>query len=533
MPTAIITSYEKDVRLERLVRKLHEHGYVLLSSTGTKKFIEGLGIPVEDVADYTGEPPRLDHRVVTIHPKVAGGFLARDTAAHRSELADMGARWFDFVYVNLYPVQKEIEHPGASDESIRDLTDIGGPLLMSAAAKGRRIVLCDPNDIDPFIKWIDSGCPDRENYVRQLAAKADMVIASYRGITARYHSDGRYDFVAGERIRTCKYGENAWQSPAALFTTHTDDPLGLDKFELVAGEEPSYNNLIDVDRMLQTVTHIAAVFDLHLKAVPKMAVAVKHGNPCGAAVGDDPAEVLRKTVVGDKRAIFGGLVMTNFAVDEELAEVLLTYESAASRRLLDGVVAASFTEGSIEMLRRKGDKCRFLANPALSSLDQNSLDSSLRRRQVRGGYLMQPNYTLVLRLPEQGSLWGILTTNDRLRELLLAWAVGSTSNSNTITLVKDGMLIGNGVGQQDRVGCCELAVKRARDAGHDVRGATAYSDSFFPFPDGPEVLANAGVRAILASEGSVNDKLTGQLCKARGVELFMVRDKEARGFFGH
>jgi phosphoribosylaminoimidazolecarboxamide formyltransferase/IMP cyclohydrolase len=243
--------------------------------------------------------------------------------------------------------------------------------------------------------------------------------------------------------------------------------------------------------------------------------------------------VIRKMVMGDPRAIFGGLVMVNFPIDSELAEELLSFGVEQGRRLLDGITAPSFTDGAIQMLGRKGDKCRFLVNPALGHLDRDSIDRSPRWRYVRGGFLSQPNYTSIADLHDpELSATGELTAS-QARDLILAWAIGATSNSNTVTLVRDGQLIGNGVGQQDRVGCCELAVKRAIDAGHSTVGSVAYSDSFFPFPDAPAVLADAGVKAIWATTGSVRDKEIQDLCAERGVVLYQVPDVKGRGFFGH
>ena len=258
--------------------------------------------------------------------------------------------------------------------------------------------------------------------------------------------------------------------------------------------------------------------------------------------------------------------MVNFEVDEKLAEILLSHKmvpdstSPASgtlsspgegkkRRLLDGIVAPSFTESAIEVLKRKGDKCRFLVNPALQHLSKNSLDASPRFRYVRGGFLRQPNYTFVLdlhnpndpnpaiqmprNLPDAS-----LETNNKLSELqkqdiVLAWAIGSTSNSNTVTLVKDGQLLGNGVGQQDRVGGCELAIKRAGDSQHNLENSTAYSDSFFPFPDGPLTLIKAGVKTIFATRGSVKDEEVKKVCLENGVTFVTLPDSLARGFFNH
>ena len=339
---------------------------------------------------------------------------------------------------------------------------------------------------------------------------------------------------AARLVLECKYGENGYQTPAALYDSDADDSLSLPRFEVIQGTAPSYNNLCDLDRLLQTATHIAAGYDLNGGQIPAIAVAGKHGNPCGAAAGDDRSRVAMQALEGDLRAVFGGLVLLTFEVDEEIAEVLMTHRTeAGTRRLLDGIIAPAFSQAAMEMLQRKGDKCRLLANPALSGLDQGSLDTSRRFRYVRGGFLAQPNYTFV------PSLLGGETEkigaydDDQVRDMVLAWAIGSTSNSNTVTLVKDGMLIGNGVGQQDRVGGCKLAVIRARDAGHETGGAVAYSDSFFPFVDGPTELAQAGVKAVLATSGSVRDGEVKEYCRDQGITLFLYPDSAGRGFFGH
>ncbi len=342
----------------------------------------------------------------------------------------------------------------------------------------------------------------------------------------------------GDATLECKYGENGYQTPAALYSGGTDDPLALDRFEVIQGTAPSYNNLCDLDRLLQTSTHIAAGFDVNSGAVPSIAVACKHGNACGAAAGDDTAKVVRQALEGDLRAVFGGLVLLNVEVDEERAEILMTHEMPdGARRLLDGIIAPGFTPGAVEMLQRKGDKCRLMVNPALADLNRASLDNARRLRYVRGGFLAQPNYTFVPELSADyvERVGGESGGDDAAaaNDMILAWAVGSTSNSNTVTLVRGGMLLGNGVGQQDRVGGCKLAVMRARDAGHDTSGAAAYSDSFFPFVDGPTELVDAGVTAILATSGSIRDEEVKDYCRNKGITLLLYPDSQGRGFFGH
>ena len=320
-------------------------------------------------------------------------------------------------------------------------------------------------------------------------------------------------------------------------------------FEVLVGD-PGYNTYSDLDRLLQTMTHIAAAWDVNFGAVPKIAIAVKHGNACGASIGGGPLGVLETMIDGDRRAIMGGLIMTNFEIDENMAELLITYgmpnkpgSDALMRRLLDGVIAPAVTKDALVAMQRKGDKCRVFTNPALAQLTKDSLDTSPVQRQVRGGWLLQPNYTFVLDLAQATGLLKDEAAPELTRaqkvDTLLAWAISATSTSNTITIVKDGALRGNGVGQQDRVGAAKLAIDRNHMSralflvGDDLVDAVAASDSFFPFPDGVETLAAAGVKLVFTTSGSVNDERVAARAKELGVKLLAIPDKIARGFFNH
>jgi phosphoribosylaminoimidazolecarboxamide formyltransferase/IMP cyclohydrolase len=542
MKTALISVYNKDGIVE-FAKELKSLDFNILASGGTAKVLGDAGIEVTDVASLVGGGAILGHRVVTLSREVHAGLLARDVAEDRAELEKLKIPFIDLVCVDLYPLADEIAKEGSTLESVIEKTDIGGPTMLRSAAKGRRIVVCDPEDRPKVIEWLKSGEPDKENFINKFCAKAEFTVADYALASARYLSFGNIDGVVAHEVLSLKYGENGWQVPSGLFKNEIVDELSLANFQLAAGTAPSYNNLADVDRLLQTVTHIAAGFDVNFGSVPKIAVGVKHGNPCGASASESPKASIQKMLEGDLRAIFGGLVMVNFAIDEELAETFLSHKMETGRRLLDGIIAPSFTEGAIELMKRKGDKCRFLVNPALSSLTKKSLDSHSRFRYVRGGFLKQPNYSFVLDLHNRNSTNTAIQmprmetigelSDQQKSDIILAWTVGSTSNSNTVTLVKNGQLIGNGVGQQDRVSCCELAIKRATSASHDTKGATAYSDSFFPFVDGVEVLVNAGITSIFATSGSVRDEEIKKFCSEKNITLVMLPDKDARGFFGH
>lgn len=532
--TALLSVYDKTgiVEFAKSLKALPNQEWEILASGGTAKVLTEAGVEITDTGSIVGGPI-LGHRVVTLSRELHAGLLAKDNAEDRAELKSLGIRYIDLVCCDLYPLKAEIAKPTSSKESVIDQTDIGGPTMIRSGAKGGRITICDPADKEKVSAWLAAGEPDKENFVQMLHAKAEFVIADYVLTSARYHGGGTYEGIVGTKIADCKYGENAYQTPARVYTNNSTDKLAIDAFTLVAGGAPSYNNWCDLDRMLQTATHIAAGFDVNYNKVPKIALAVKHGNSCGAAVGDDAVEVLQKMIMGDPRAIFGGLVMTNFPIDDKLAEVLLSYNMESGRRILDGIVAPSFTEGAVEHLKRKGDKCRFMANEALLHLDKNSIDTTPRMRAARGGFLTQPNYTFILDFKNADLAKNGTASEQEERDMLLAKAISDTSNSNTIALVKNGQLIGNGVGQQDRVGAANLALSRAAGANHDATGAIASSDSFFPFPDAPETLIKGGIKAILSTSGSVNDGKAVDVCKAANVSLYLIPDTQGRGFFGH
>jgi phosphoribosylaminoimidazolecarboxamide formyltransferase/IMP cyclohydrolase len=529
---ALLSVYDKS-GIEDFAKNLVRQGWRIYSSGGTAQALLKANIPVTDVSDLVGEAI-LGHRVVTLSREIHAGLLARpEVKEDMDELKKLGVPLIDLVCVDLYPLAQAIAEPGATEESVIEKTDIGGPTLLRSGAKARRIVICLPEQRSEVLQWLQDGEPHPAEFRQALAARAEAVIADYCLQSARYHSLGRFDGAVAEVTHTLKYGENAPQAPAHFLGLGTTDPLALDRFNLIAGTAPSYNNFAELHRHIQTITHIAAGYERNFGSVPLIALGTKHGNACGAATGEDTADVIRRMVMGDPRAIFGGVVSVNFGLTADLANELLTHGMKGARRLLDTIIAPSFTPEAIQLLSRKGDKCRFLANPALGTLSAASLDHADVWRHVRGGYLRQPNYTFVLDLESSDVIHTAKLSDAQRRDLILAWAVCATSNSNTVTLAKDSALIGNGVGQQDRVGCCELAIKRATDAGHEVKGATASSDSFFPFPDGPETLIKAGIGAIWSTTGSVKDGVIQDLCREKKVPLWQAPDTVARGFFGH
>ncbi len=355
-------------------------------------------------------------------------------------------------------------------------------------------------------------------------------------VTSANYLGGKH--IAGlmsERVAAPNYGENPWQGGAGLYLSkHIDDSLGIGNFNLQDGIPLSYNNYTDVDRLLQTATHIAAGLERNFKNVPKIALGAKHGNLCGAGVDEDPKSAIEKMLDGDQRAIFGGSVLINFPITREVASAIMTYKIPKGKRILDIIIAPSVDEDAYDLLKRKSGKMRLLTNPELAKLSEKSIDKTERIRHIRGGRLKQDNYTFIYDFNHPEISWsGKKSEGQQAKDMIIAWAIGSTSNSNTICIIKNGQLLSNGVGQQDRVTSAELALMRAKNAGHNLKNSCAYSDSFFPFPDGPKMLADAGIVAIITTRGSVRDNEVAEELTSAGVSLCTMPDSLARGFFGH
>lgn len=542
---ALISVYNKDGIVE-FADGLAAEGFNIYASGGTYRTITEGGVPAADIADLVGGGAILGHKVVTLSREIAAGLLADlNDEKEMEEMRRLGHPIIHLVCQDSYPLEEEIAKPDATPATVLSQTDIGGPnmlreaakgaRLLSEAAQGGRIVLSVAKQRQQVLEWLRAGRPNESEFILWLANRAVYEAARYAMIEAKYWNGADMSGHIALKNSVTKYGENPQQADAAFYADNRVDIdlLGLDQFVHVQGMEQSYVNITDIDRLLQTSTHIAAGFERNFGQVPSMAIGVKHGNACGAGIADTHVKAVEKMLVGDTRAIFGGVVMINGEIDREVAETLMKYAmDGDDARVLDGVVGSAVTDEALELLSRK--KLRVVVNPALAELSANSLDTTRRMRPVRGGYLEQPNYTFVPELKSAEILAGGWISPEQERDLMLAWSVNATSNSNTITLVKGGMLIGNGVGQQDRVGAAELAMKRALDSGHEIVGAVAVSDSFFPFPDGPSKLVEAGVKVILATSGSVKDQEVAEKLREHGIQSFLTfPDKSSRGFFGH
>jgi phosphoribosylaminoimidazolecarboxamide formyltransferase/IMP cyclohydrolase len=548
VPNALLSVYDKTGIVE-FAKGLADLGWNLYASGGTAKAIAEAGIEVKDASELVGGTAILGHRVVTLSREISAGLLAdTDSPDDVAEMKKLGLPIIDLVCVDMYPLEEAI----AARQDFIEKTDIGGPTMLRAAAKGHRIVLSHAGQRQPVLDWLKADMPDKQKFLKELAARAEYEVARYVLISATHLSGIEISGNVAKLSSPTKYGENPQQAQAGFYSDNrvTVDPLGLDQFQHVQGVERSFINMTDIDRLLQTVAHIAAGFDKNFGEVPAIAVGVKHGNACGAGVADNAVEAVQKMLEGDTRAIFGGVVMVNGPIDKAIAETLMHHAMGGDRpRLLDGVIGSSVDKEALELLSR--NKLRVVVNPALAKLDAKSLDTTRRQRPVRGGTLEQPNYDFIVDFKAEYMQFHGKITDQQKEDMILGWGIGATSNSNTISLVKNGQLIGNGVGQQDRVGAGQLALTRTTNAMPELKeygdkiiltitldksklaGAVAYSDSFFPFPDGPELLAKAGIKAILTSSGSVGDDAVIETLTKAGVSLAMLPDKIGRGFYMH
>lgn len=529
--TALIIANNQN-GIKRFASQLINLGFDIFAAGPAADVIRDACLPFQLASNLTSIDPMQISLSLAFSEDVRMALISPDTPEGRRAVEATKVPFIDLLYHDIDP-NEIINLPAASANGVIQGLSSVGTTLINLAIKGSRVVVCDPADQLRVVNWLKSNQENKAKFMQCLAAKAQFQIAKYALDQARFLSGGDLDGMLGQMHTSCNYGENPWQQPAASFTSSSGDPLALDQFHLLEGTSPSYNNIADIDRMLQTMTHVAPglLVNSEEKCLPRLALGVKHGNACGLGVSSNQVAAVQKMVTGNPLSIFGGWVITNFLIGEPEAKALLYYASSDTRRLLDGIIAPGFSNSAIDMLKRKGGRCRLMTNTALLRLDSKNLDHSLRYRQVRGGFLRQPNYTYVPNLDSpEISIYGDLSKAFK-RQMALAWAVGATSNSNTITLVKDSQLIGNGVGQQDRVECCHLALKRAVDAGHDPAGSVCYSDSFFPFTDAPELLLKAGVSAILTHSGSIRDKKIINTCQ--DIPLVMIPAQMGRGFFAH
>ena len=473
---ALLSVYDKTGIVE-FARALHDLGCELVSSGGTATAIGDAGIPVTDVAELTGVPAILEHRVVTLHPKVHGGLLADPTSpSHQADMAEYGIEPFDLVVSNLYPF-----HTNPSIE----LIDIGGPAMTRAAAKNHAHVgiVTSPDQYELVLAELRDHGSLTDSTRRALALEAFAHTAAYDAAIVEWLQDGevlpKHLVLPLTRTdETLRYGENPHQQGARY--RRVGATSWWDGLVQHGGLALSYLNLYDTEAAWK-LAH-----DLGDRAV---CAIIKHANPCGVAVADDLPSAYQRALECDERSAFGGIVAFNRPIDDATAAVM------ASGPQADVVIAPSYSPGALDALRAKRKNTRLLEAPVPTGEPREF-------RQVTGGFLVQDAAHFAAARDDWRVVTKVAPTAEQWADAELAWRICGHVKSNAIVLVKDGQAVGIGAGQQNRVESGEIAAKKA--AGRAVGGAAA-SDAFYPFPDGVEAAAAAGVAVVLQPGGAMRD----------------------------
>jgi phosphoribosylaminoimidazolecarboxamide formyltransferase/IMP cyclohydrolase len=486
MPTALLSVSDKSGLVD-FARGLVDLGFTLLSTGGTSKTLRDAGLAVSDVADVTKFPEMLDGRVKTLHPVVHGGLLARrDLPAHMEAIAAHGIAPIDLVCVNLYPFRETAAKPGLAPDHVIEQIDIGGPSMLRSAAKNFAAVtvVVDPADYGRVIESLKNG-GDALEMRRDLAEKVYAHTASYDAAISSWFAAQRGDrfpeklTLAFERVQSLRYGENPGQQAAFYVETRGG---GLGALKQHGGKELSFNNLLDLEGAMLAIDPFGE----------EVACAIiKHTTPCGLATGSTPLEAYQKALACDPTSAFGSVIAFSVPVDEAAAQ-------AVASLFVECVVAPAY---SPEALTALGAKKNLRVLEGSARVTGTALDV----KGVRGGVLVQERAPSVL----SDAGWRIMTkrqpTSAELKDLLFAWRAVASVKSNAIVLTRDGATIGIGAGQMSRVDAAFLAAHKARVAGHETEGSALGSDAFFPFRDGVEQAARAGVKAIVQPGGSVRD----------------------------
>ena len=491
---AIISVYDKSNVVD-FARGLSEMGVEILSTGGTQSFLADAGVPVTPVSDLTGYPEILGGRVKTLHPAIHGGILARRTEpSHMEDLAKLNIQLVDIVVVNLYPFAKTARKQGVSQEEVIEMIDVGGPTMLRAAAKNYQdvLVVVDPEDYPRVLTELKSGTVSDATR-RKLAVKAFEHTAFYDAQIANYLRDPATLFpdeltIPLKKMQDLRYGENPHQAGAFYLDASTSRlPSGVATAKQLHGKQLSFNNSYDLDSAWAIVTDFQA---------PAVAI-VKHGNPCGLACAGTVTEAFRRALSTDPKSAFGGAVGVNRVVDETTAQEL-------AQVFFEDLIAPGYTEKALEILRAKRD-LRVMAVGEDWEAAQRTVFGipALDFKRVLGGFLVQerdvngdesyPRSVVTTREP----------TLEELTDLLFAWHAVKHVRSNAITLAKKLALVGIGAGQMSRVDAVELAIKKSGDR---AKGSVLASDAYFPFPDGIEVAADAGITAVIQPGGSVRDQ---------------------------
>ena len=492
---ALISVSDKSGVLE-FAQGLHQLGIKILSTGGTAKLLADNGVPVTEVADYTGFPEMLDGRVKTLQPKVHAGILARrDVPEHVATLNKHNIPTIDLVVVNLYPFSAAVAKPDCTLEDAIENIDIGGPTMVRAAAKNHAhvAIVTDPLDYPDILAEMqtnNSAVTDATRF--DLAKKAfshtaayDSAISNY--LTAINADDTRSAYPAQinfnfAKVQDMRYGENPHQS-AAFYRDLNPVQGGIADYTQVQGKELSYNNIGDADAAWECVKTFAQ----------PACVIVKHANPCGVAIADTPLNAYKLAYATDPTSAFGGIIAFNRELDAATATAI------TDNQFVEVILAPSVTEAANQVLAKK-QNVRLLTVPLSDAYNQYDF------KRVTGGLLVQSPDALNVQAAQLRVVTKVHPTPEQLMDLLFAWRVAKYVKSNAIVFCKNGQTLGVGAGQMSRVDSTRIAVIKAQNAGLSLQGSVVASDAFFPFRDGVDFLAEAGAKAVIQPGGSMRDE---------------------------
>ncbi|MDC8759720.1 bifunctional phosphoribosylaminoimidazolecarboxamide formyltransferase/IMP cyclohydrolase [Janthinobacterium fluminis] len=520
---ALISVSDKTGVLD-FARALSALGVNILSTGGTAKLFADNGVPVTEVADYTGFPEMLDGRVKTLHPKVHGGILARrDFPEHMAKLVEHDMPTIDMVVVNLYPFQATVAKDSCTLEDAIENIDIGGPTMLRSAAKNHKdvVVLCDPSDYAAVlaeIKAADGAVSYDTKFmlakkVYAHTAQYDGAITNYLtslGPTKEHASRGAYPQtlnVAFEKVQDMRYGENPHQS-AAFYRDLQVCEGALGNYRQLQGKELSYNNIADADAAWECVKSLGG-FEQSAACV-----IVKHANPCGVALGGNAAEAYARALQTDPTSAFGGIIAFNTELDGATAEQI-------AKLFVEVLIAPSFSAEAKHILSSK-QNVRMLEIP----LGQGG--NAMDYKRVGGGLLVQSPDAKNVALGDLRVVTKLQPTQQQLQDLMFAWRVAKFVKSNAIVFCGNNMTLGVGAGQMSRIDSARIASIKAQNAGLALAGSVVASDAFFPFRDGLDVVVDAGASCVIQPGGSMRDQEVIDAADERGVVMLYTGTRHFR-----
>jgi phosphoribosylaminoimidazolecarboxamide formyltransferase/IMP cyclohydrolase len=512
--TALLSVSDKTGILE-FAKELHALGAKLLSTGGTAKLLADNGLPVTEVAEHTGFPEMMDGRVKTLHPKIHGGLLARsDLPEHVAAMDQHGIERIDILAVNLYPFEATVAKPGCTLEDAIENIDIGGPAMVRSAAKNWKdvTVLTDAAQYAAVLDELKAHgrTSDKTRFACSVAAfnriaQYDAAISNYLsslqedGSKAEYPAQMNATFV---KVQDLRYGENSHQT-AALYRDLFPAPGSLVTGKQLQGKELSYNNIADADAAWECVKAFEA----------PACVIIKHANPCGVAVGTNPAEAYSKAFKTDPTSAFGGIIAFNREVDGAAAQLV-------SKQFVEVLMAPSFSAEALEVFKGKVNvRLLQIALPPGGARPWDQGRNAGDSKRVGSGLLLQTADNHFLKREDLKVVTTLQPTAQQLDDLMFAWTVAQYVKSNAIVFCGGGMTLGVGAGQMSRLDSARIASIKAQHAGLTLTGSAVASDAFFPFRDGLDVLADAGATCVIQPGGSMRDDEVIAAANERGIAM--------------